>query len=405
MIRHGDLSVFGSGMLTGKILALILAGGKGSRLGLLTESRAKPVMPFGGSYRLIDFALSNCRHSAISDVWVVEQYKLQSLNEHLSNGRPWDLDRTYGGLKVFPPYEDDDKDDGFAAGNADAIFRQRDFISSFNPEILVVLSADHIYQLDFREVIRVHLENQAEVTMVTRKVPESESASRFGVVKVNKKGRVVDFEYKPEKPQSDIITTEVFVYEAKKLLATLESISAKKGAESIKDFGHELIPQLVAGGRAFEYRHNSYWRDVGTIESYWQTHMDLLDEKQDFTLDDPEWAILTLAEQRASAYIYSSADVKNSLLAQGCRVKGKVKRSVLSTGATVEQGAEISDCIVLPNAVVEKGVRLHRAIVDAGARVTPQRLLKIKRQKGEGKILVIGKRKIQDSKQIADENN
>ncbi|MDQ3181379.1 MAG: sugar phosphate nucleotidyltransferase, partial [Acidobacteriota bacterium] len=185
-------------MFKEKVLALILAGGKGSRLGILTENKAKPVMPFGGSYRLIDFALSNCVNSQISDVWVIEQYELHSLNEHLSNGRPWDLDRTYGGLQVLPPFENDDESDdegGFAQGNADAIYRHIDFIEEFNPDILLVLSADHVYKIDFRDAIKTHLEKKAALTMVTTRLPEGESASRFGVVKVAKNGRVTKFDY------------------------------------------------------------------------------------------------------------------------------------------------------------------------------------------------------------------
>ena len=185
-------------MLKEKVLALILAGGKGSRLGILTENRAKPVMPFGGSCRLIDFALSNCVNSGISDVWVIEQFELHSLNEHLSNGRPWDLDRTYGGLQVLPPFEDDKKKDdkgGFAEGNADAIVRHLDFIEEFNPDILLVLSADHVYKMDFRDAIETHLEKDASVTMVTTKLPAGESASRFGVVQAAKNGRITKFDY------------------------------------------------------------------------------------------------------------------------------------------------------------------------------------------------------------------
>ncbi len=205
-------------MFKEKVLALILAGGKGSRLGLLTDDKAKPVMPFGGSYRLIDFALSNCVNSQISDVWVIEQYELHSLNEHLSNGRPWDLDRTHGGLQVLPPFENDDEsgdEGGFAEGNADAIYRHVDFITEFKPDILLVLSADHVYKMDFRDAIQTHLEKRASVTMVTTRLPVGESASRFGVVEIGKSGRIKKFDYKPDKPQSDLVTTEIFVYDAK----------------------------------------------------------------------------------------------------------------------------------------------------------------------------------------------
>ena len=385
-----------------KVLALILAGGKGGRLGLLTDEKAKPVMPFGGSYRLIDFALSNCVNSGISDVWVIEQYELHSLNEHLSSGRPWDLDRTYGGLKVLPPFEDDTEKEGFAIGNADAIYRHIDFIKEFKTDILVVLSADHIYKMDFRDAIQTHLEKKASVTMVTTKVPKDESASRFGVVKTNKSGRITNFDYKPDKPQSNLITTEIFVYDAKNLIESLEYLKKKK--QKIKDYGHELLPYLVEKGNAFEHRHQGYWHDVGTIKSYWQTQINLLDEKGDLFFDDTNWRILTLAAQRVPAFIYKSADVKNSLISQGCLVQGKVSRSILSAGVTIEKGAEVVESIVLPQAVIEKGVKLKKVIVDAEVRVTAKKAKQIEAARGKNKnaIIVVGKRKVQNENEIED---
>jgi len=389
-------------MFKEKVLALILAGGKGGRLGLLTDDKAKPVMPFGGSYRLIDFALSNCVNSQISDVWVIEQYELHSLNEHLSNGRPWDLDRTYGGLQVLPPFEDDSKKEGFAKGNADAIFRHTDFIEDFKPDILIVLSADHVYKMDFRDVIQTHLEKRASVTMVTTRLPKGESATRFGVVETNKEGRVARFDYKPDAPQSDLITTEIFVYDARVLLKTLKDL--KKEKEQIKDYGHELLPRLVAQGNAFEHRLVGYWRDVGTIESYWQTQMDLLGERGKLFFDDENWRILTLAAQRVPAFIDKSADVKNSLISSGCRISGTVSHSVLSAGVEVEKGAEIADSIVLPNATIEQGVKLKRVVIDTAVRVTKKRAEEIEKARGKNKnaIVVVGKRKVQNADEIED---
>ena len=390
-------------MFKEKVLAIILAGGKGSRLGILTENRAKPVMPFGGSYRLIDFALSNCVNSKISDVWVIEQYELHSLNEHLSNGRPWDLDRTYGGLQVLPPFENEtDGEGGFAEGNADAIYRHIDFIEEFKPDILIVLSADHVYKMDFRDAIKTHLEKKAAVTMVTTRLPKGESASRFGVVETDKNGRIKKFDYKPEKPDGDLITTEIFVYDAKILQTTLRDLSAKK--EKLKDYGDELLPLLVEQENVFEHRLKGYWRDVGTVESYWQTQMELLDEKERLFFDDEHWRILTLAAQRVPAFIYTSADVKNSLLSSGCKISGNVSRSVLSSGVIVEKGAEIADSIVLPDAMIEKGVKLKKVIVDAGVKVSKDRAKKIEevRQNDKNVIIVVGKRKIQNAKNIED---
>ena len=392
--------MFNKFMFKEKILALILAGGKGGRLGLLTDNKAKPVMPFGGSYRLIDFALSNCVNSRISDVWVIEQYELHSLNEHLASGRPWDLDRTYGGLQVLPPFENDSDKDGFAEGNADAIYRHIDFIGEFKPDILIVLSADHVYKMDFRDAIETHLRTKASVTMVTTRVPKGESASRFGTVKVSKDGRIAKFDYKPDQPESDFITTEVFVYDAKVLIESLKSLNKTK--EKIKDYGHELLPYLVEQGNAFEHRHNGYWHDVGTIESYWRTQMDLLDEEGNLFFDDADWKITTLAAQRVPAFIFQSANVNNSLISSGCRVRGRVSRSILSAGVNVETGAEISDSIVLPNATIEKNVKLRRVIVDTATRVTEKKARQIEEARGadENAIIVVGKRKIQNADEI-----
>ena len=362
-----------------KTLALILAGGEGSRLEVLTEKRAKPVMPFAGMYRLIDFALSNCMHSRIDNVWIIEQYQPHSLNEHLANGRPWDLDRTYGGLQVLPPYMGQNNEGGFAEGNADAIYRHKTFIREFNPDILLILSADHVYKLDYSKVIERHLELKADVTMVTTQVP-IESASRFGTVKVDKRGRVTDFAYKPKKPQSDIVTTEVFVYDARKLLETLDQIVGRGGnnaeggegqnGASLKDFGHELLPQMVRDGKAFEYRMKGYWRDVGTVESYWQSHMDLLlTSEPELLLDDPEWPILTYGAQRMPARIQGSAIIENSLISSGCTIHGQVVRSVLAPGVIIEQDAVVRDSILLHGAVVAARATVDLAVLDADVHV------------------------------------
>ena len=392
-------------MFREKILAVILAGGAGGRLGLLTENRAKPVMPFGGAYRLIDFALSNCVNSGIADVWVIEQYELHSLNEHLSNGRPWDLDRTYGGLQVLPPFQEreESKDTGgFAEGNADAIYRHVELLEEFAPDILIVLSADHVYKMDFRDAIETHLAKKAALTLVSTRVPRGESASRFSVVETTENGRVSKFEYKPEKPLGDLIATEIFIYDAKILLETLKDL--KRENAELKDYGHELLPRLVKNEKVFEHRLNGYWQDVGTIRSYWQTQIELLGERAKIFFDDEDWRILTLAAQRVPAFFYQSATVKNSLISHGCRIGGAVSRSILSSGVTVERGAEIADSIVLPNARIAKNVKLKRVIVDAEVVVTAEKMKKIEaaRRKNKNAIIVVGKRKIQSEDDIED---
>lgn len=362
---------------------MILAGGKGSRLEVLTEERAKPIVPFAGTYRLIDFALSNCVHSRLSDVWVIEQYQLHSLNDHLANGRPWDLDRTYGGLQVLPPYagNDDDPDDegGFAHGNADAIYRNKNLIEEFAPDILLILSADHIYKLDFRDVIEQHLANRADVTMVTTRVPITE-ASRFGVVQSNDDGRVTDFAYKPEHPASDTVTTEVFVYRAQTLIETLDQLAAEgqpqdkhgeqEKAVTLKDFGDKLLPRLVESGRAFAHPFEGYWRDVGTVESYWRAHMDLLsDGPQQLSLDDAGWPILTYGTQRLPARIYAGANIENSLISPGCVIRGQVIRSVLAPGVNVEADAVVRDSVIWHDTKILSGAHVTRAVVDEDVEV------------------------------------
>jgi len=356
-----------------KVLALILAGGAGGRLEVLTRQRAKPVMPFAGVYRLIDIPLSHCVHSGISDVWVVEQYELHSLNEHLSNGRPWDLDRTYGGLQVLPPNQSKHRGEegGFAQGNADAIYRQRSLIRELDPDVLLVLSSDHIYKLDYSLLLDRHRELKADLTLVSTRVPR-EQASRFGVVEVDGAGRVTGFEYKPEAPRNDLVTTEVFAYDARKLLDTLDRLTAEDGEEDgscLKDFGDRLLPRLVAEGRVFDFRLEGYWKDVGTVDSYWQTHMDLLAPDPPLRLDDPAWPILTTGHQRLPARIEAEARIAGSLIAPGCQIAGRVERSVLAPGVVVEPGAEVRDSILLHGTVVRAGARVDRAILDTEVEV------------------------------------
>jgi glucose-1-phosphate adenylyltransferase len=351
-----------------RILALVLAGGEGGRLGALTEDRAKPALPFGGVYRLIDFPLSNCAHSAVSDVWVLQQYQPHSLGEHIASGRPWDLDRTYGGLRVLPPYLGR-SESGWYRGNADAIYRNKTEIERFTPDVLLVLSADHVYKLDYAEVVTAHRERGAEATLVTTEVARTD-ASRFGVVEVDGE-RVSGFEYKPEEPATGIVTTEVFAYEPRVLLDALDELAAASGEDGgeLSDFGDELLPRLVSRGRVFEYRLEGYWRDVGTPESYWAAHMELLDPDPPLDLDEPGWPILTWTTQRTPARVRAQARVGESLLSPGCDVRGVVERSVLGPGVVVEEDAEVRESVVLGDVVVERGARVERAIVDEGFRV------------------------------------
>src|SRR5215208_943208 len=286
-----------------KVLALVMAGGEGSRLELLTERRAKPAVPFAGVFRLIDFPLSNCVHSGIEDVWVLQQYRLQSLNDELANGRPWDLDRTYGGLRLLPPQLGSGEEDGFHEGNADAIWRNRQLIAEYDPEVVLVLSADHVYRLDYGEVLARHRDRGAGVTVVTTEVPDEREASRLSVVRVAGDGRLRGFHYKPDEPPTTRVATEVFAFETGRLLATLDE----------------------------------------------------LDPERPLELDDPAWPVLGRAPHRLPARVEGSARLDRALLSPGTTVCGEVTRSVLGPGVVVEPGASVRDAVLLDDCVVAAG--------------------------------------------------
>jgi glucose-1-phosphate adenylyltransferase len=319
-------------------------------------------MPYGGVYRLIDFPLSNCMNSGLSDVWIVQQYQPHSLNEHVSNGRPWDLDRTYGGLRLLNPHQGDEQS-GWHQGNADAIWRNKRLIAAFDPDVLVVLSSDHVYKLDYRHAIGAHLDRGAEVTMVTTKVP-LEEASRFGTVTVTG-DRITSFEYKPESPAGDVATTEVFLFDAAKLLVTLDDLRGDaRSSEELEDLGDALLPRLVEAGRAHEYRLDGYWRDLGTVESYWSAHMELV-AASPLDLDDAAWPIRTLALSRPPARVRASAHIDAGLLAPGCTIAGRVERSVLAPGVVVERGATVLDSVILHDTSIRAGATVSCAVVDS----------------------------------------
>jgi glucose-1-phosphate adenylyltransferase len=342
-----------------KVLALVMAGGEGSRLELLTERRAKPALPYAGVYRLIDFPLSNCVHSGVEDVWVLQQYRL-------------------------PPQLGTGESDGFHEGNADAIWRNRELIAEHDPEVVLVLSADHVYRLDYGEVLARHRERGAGVTVVTSEVPEPE-ASRQAVVEVAGDGRLRGFHYKPDEPPTTRVATEVFAFATRRLLDTLEELA---GEGELKDFGHGLLPRLVSAGEAVEHRMAGYWRDVGTVPAYWQAHMDLLDPERPLDLDDPGWPILGRAPHRLPARVEGSARVDRALLSPGSVVCGEVTRSVLGPGVVVEPGAAVRDAVLLDDCVVAAGARVERAVLDRGVRVGPD--ARVGRSDDNGEPALVG---------------
>lgn len=348
------------------VLALILAGGAGSRLELLTERRAKPAVPYGGSYRLIDIPLSNCRHSGIRDVWVVQQQHPASLADALANGRPWDLDRSTGGLLVLPPAMGS-KREGWHHGTADALWKQAELIRELAPEVLLVLSADAVYRQDYAALVEEHCAAAAAVTMVTTQLPSGD-ASRYGVVVPGPDGAIQDYAYKPEQPASDIITTEAFAFDPERVLSELDAIAARVGGEGerIGDLGDELLGTLVAEGTAREHRHQGYWRDLGTVDAYWDSHQDLVRDEPHFRLDDPSWPILTAASRSPAARVRRGAVVKDSLLSGGAEVRGTVEDSVLSPAVIVEESAVVRRSVLLPGAVVRAGAVVEDAVLDSG---------------------------------------
>ena len=348
-------------MVQPRVLVVVLAGGAGGRLELLTDLRAKPVVPYAGHYRLIDVVLSNVLNSGMSDVWVVEQTHPYTLQQHLSNGRPWDLDRTIGGLLLLHPRQGDGERDGWPEGTADALWRYADLIRDFGPDALVVVSADAVYALDYERVVREHLESGATVTMVTTRV-DPDDASRYGVVQVED-GRVVDYAYKPDDPNSDLVTNEVFVFDPTRTLDLLEELPHDG------DLGEALLPRLVADGGAREHRFDGYWRDLGTPDAYWAAHMDLLEPTPPFDPGDPRWPLRTHGGGAKAAVVRAGAEVEDALLSAGAEVAGTVRRSVLSRGARVDAGAEVVDSVLLEDVVVRSGARVVKAILDEGVEV------------------------------------
>ena len=345
-----------------RTLVIVLAGGAGGRLELLTRERAKPAVPYAGTHRLIDFPLSNCHNAGLPDVWISQQFNPISLSDHLANGRPWDLDRTIGGLLTLQPRLDHGDRGGFQRGTADALWRNAPLIREHGPEALVVVSADAIYACDYGALVDEHMETDAAVTMVTTEV-EPGDAGRYGVVQVEG-GKVVDYAYKPDDPAGNLVANEVFVFRPDPLLDTLEQLADEAGEDELEDLGDALLPRLVDGGAARESRFEGYWRDVGTVDAYWESHMDLLSDPPPIDLDDPDWPVLTHAALLRAPAIVRGGSIDDSLIAPAARVAGEVSRSVIGRGAVVEAGAVVRESVLLPGAVVRSGARVVRAVLD-----------------------------------------
>ena len=354
-------------MKQNSMLAMILAGGRGSRLHDLTNKVAKPAVAYGGKYRIVDFPLSNCANSGIDVVGVLTQYESIQLNSYVAAGGRWGLDAKDSGVYVLPPREKADENLNVYRGTADAISQNIDFIDKFDPEYVLVLSGDHIYKMNYDKMLAAHKEAKADATIAVIEVPMKE-ASRFGIMNTDESGRIVEFEEKPEHPKSNLASMGIYIFTWKLLRKML--MADIKNPDSHHDFGKDIIPTMLNDGRTlYAYKFKGYWKDVGTIDSLWEANMDLLSSKNELDLGDPSWKIYTEDVTALPQYISTEADVKDAYITQGCVVQGEVKHSVLFTGVKVGAGAKVIDSVLMPGAIVEDGAVVQRALVAGGIRI------------------------------------
>ena len=356
-------------MKSKECVAMILAGGQGSRLGILTKNIAKPAVPFGGKYNIIDFPLSNCAHSGITAVGVLTQYQPLELNTYIGNGRPWDLDRNNGGVYVLPPYVSADKGEWYK-GTANAIYQNIGFVDGFDPEYVVILSGDHIYKMDYSKMIKAHKMAGAAATIAVIEVPWEE-ASRFGIMNTDENMNIVEFEEKPKKPKSNLASMGVYVFTWSVLKKYL--IADENNPNSDNDFGKNIIPQMLNdGNKMLAYRFDGYWKDVGTIQSLWEANMNLLSENPGYEIDDADWKIFSRNPAAPPHYLGASSRVKNCYITEGCEIYGDVENSVIFRGVTVEEGAVIRDSVVFPGAHIGKNAVVTKAMIGTDAYISEE---------------------------------
>ncbi|NLF34986.1 MAG: glucose-1-phosphate adenylyltransferase [Clostridiales bacterium] len=348
-------------------VAMLLAGGQGSRLRALTSRVAKPAVPFGGKFRIIDFPLSNCVNSGIETVGVLTQYRPLELNSYIGNGQPWDLDRAQGGVHILPPYVKEGDKGTWYKGTANAIYQNMSFLEAYHPEYVLVLSGDHIYKMDYAKMLRHHKEQGADCTIAVLEV-SMEEASRFGIMVVDEQDRIVEFEEKPKRPKSTLASMGIYIFTWEKLRKYL--IADEADPHSKNDFGGDVIPSMLAAGeRLSAYRFSGYWKDVGTIESLWDANMDMLSVGGGVCLFDDDWPIYARSPTRPPHYTGPNAKIEHSLVTGGCTVEGRVENSVLFHSVTVEENAVVRYSILMPGAVVRAGARVEYAIVAEGATI------------------------------------
>lgn len=356
-------------MRQNNMLAMILAGGRGTRLEALTKKIAKPAVYYGGKYRIIDFPLSNCANSNINVVGVLTQYESVLLNSYAAAGSRWGLDARDSGVYVLPPREKDGAAFDVYRGTADAISQNIDFIDSHSPDYVLILSGDHIYKMDYSKMLSYHRQSGADATIAVLPVPMKE-ASRFGIMNTDEDGRIVEFEEKPKQPKSNLASMGIYIFDWKQLRKML--VTDMDDPQSNHDFGKDIIPKMLEEGkRLFAYQFKGYWKDVGTIDSLWEANMDLLSKNNELDLNDSTWKIYTEDVATVPQYIGKDATVENSYINQGCIVNGNVKNSVLFTSVKVDKDACVEDAVLMPNVVVGEGAVIHRAIVAQGVKIDP----------------------------------
>ena len=342
-------------------VAMLLAGGQGSRLYALTNNIAKPAVPFGAKYRIIDFPLSNCINSGIDTVGVLTQYQPLVLNEYIGNGQPWDLDRNFGGVHVLSPYQKKAKS-AWYEGTANAIYQNLNFIKMYNPEYVLILSGDHIYKMDYSKMLKAHIEKEADCTIAAIEVPLKE-ASRFGILNTREDNSIYEFEEKPKQPKSTLASMGIYIFTAEKMYKYLEADD--ENPNSSKDFGKDVLPAMLnAGERMFAYRFEGYWKDVGTISSLLEANMDLLGEPPAFDVADSDWKIHSRNPLAPPEYLGPNAVVKNSMLALGSEIYGSVENSVISSNVVVEEGASVKDSVIMSGSIIRSGASVNYSIID-----------------------------------------
>ena len=343
-------------------IAMLLAGGQGSRLYDLTKQTAKPAVSFGGKYKIIDFPLSNCINSGIDTVGVLTQYQPLALNEYIGNGEPWDLDRSRGGVSVLPPYQGNKSSDWYK-GTANAIYQNINFIKQYNPEYVLILSGDHIYRMDYNKMLEQHKATNAACTVATITVP-MEEASRFGICNTNPDGSIYEFEEKPKEPKNNQASMGIYIFTTKTLIEYLEIDEADENSSN--DFGKNVIPNLLRNGeRLYSYKFSGYWKDVGTIGSLWESNMDLIGDEPVLNISDRNFRIYSRNFARPPQYIGPESKIKNSLISEGCRIFGEVENSVFSGGVIVEKGAIVKNSVIMDDVVIKSGARVYTSIVDS----------------------------------------